>query len=57
MTAACVAALRQHTSGVAYEIVLLDTGSVSGEAEKFIAAQENFPQTRVLRIAEPFNYS
>jgi O-antigen biosynthesis protein len=40
---------------VAYEIVLLDNGSVSEEAENFTAKHENFPDTRVLRIAEPFN--
>ncbi|WP_408841563.1 glycosyltransferase family 2 protein [Acidocella sp.] len=57
MTRACVAAIRRHTRGVAYEIVLLDNASVSEEAEKFIVRQENFPDTRVLRIAEPFNYA
>jgi GT2 family glycosyltransferase len=57
MTQACVAALRRHMRGVAYDIVLLDNCSVSEEAEKFIVRQENLPDTRVLRIAEPFNYA
>jgi GT2 family glycosyltransferase len=57
MTQACVAAIRRQTRGVAYEIVLLDNGSVSEEAENFTVKQENFPDTRVLRIAEPFNYA
>jgi O-antigen biosynthesis protein len=55
MTQPCVAAIRRHTRGVAYEIVLLDNGSVSEKAEEFIANQENFPDTHVLRIVEPFN--
>ena len=42
---------------MAYEIVLLDNGSVSEKTEKFIASQEKFPDTRVLRIVEPFNYT
>jgi hypothetical protein len=32
-------------------------GSVSGAAEEFAANQENFPDTRVLRIVETFNYA
>jgi hypothetical protein len=37
MTQPCVAAIRRHTRGVAYEIVRLDNGSVSEKAEEFIA--------------------
>jgi GT2 family glycosyltransferase len=57
MTRECVTALRRHTAGVPYEIILLDNWSTSPEAEKFAAEQANLPQTKVLRIAEPFNYS
>jgi hypothetical protein len=45
MTQACMAAIRHHTHGVAYEIVLLDNGSVSNKAEEFITNQESFPNT------------
>jgi GT2 family glycosyltransferase len=57
MTLECVTAIRRHTKGVPYEIILLDNWSTSPEAEKFAAEQANLPQTKVLRIAEPFNYS
>lgn len=57
MTQACVTALRRHTKGVPLEIILLDNFSTGPEAEAFAAAQANMPQTKVLRIAEPFNYS
>ena len=42
---------------MAFEIILLDNWSSSPEAEAFTAAQANMPDTRVIRIAEPFNYS
>jgi GT2 family glycosyltransferase len=57
LTAQCVKAIRTHTKGVKYEIILLDNWSQSVEAEKFCAEQANQPATSVLRIAEPFNYS
>ncbi len=57
MTRSCVSAIREHTLGVDYEIILLDNWSSSEEAEQFCAAQGNLPNTRVIRIAEPFNYS
>lgn len=57
MTLECVTAIRKHTADVAYEIILLDNWSSSPEAEAFTAAQANMPDTRVIRIAEPFNYS
>lgn len=57
MTQACVTAIRRHTKGVPFEIILLDNFSTGPEAEAFAAAQANMPQTKVLRIAEAFNYS
>jgi GT2 family glycosyltransferase len=57
MTQECVNAIRKHTKDVPYEIILLDNWSVSPEAEAFTAAQANIEGTRVIRIAEPFNYS
>ncbi|MDE1905823.1 MAG: glycosyltransferase family 2 protein [Rhodospirillales bacterium] len=57
MTQECVDAIRAHTKGVSYEIILLDNWSTTPEAERFAAAQANIEGTRVLRIAEPFNYS
>ena len=57
MTLECVQAIRAHTKGVSYEIILLDNWSTTPEAERFAAAQANIEGTRVLRIAEPFNYS
>jgi GT2 family glycosyltransferase len=57
MTAECVAAIRRVTQDVEYEIVLLDNWSTSPEAEAFCTAQDNLPDTKIVRIAEPFNYS
>ena len=57
MTRECVEAIRAHTKGVSYEILLLDNWSTSPEAAEFAAQQANIEGTRVLRIAEPFNYS
>jgi len=57
MTRECVEAIRRHTKGVTYEIILLDNFSTSPEAEMFTAEQANLPHIKVLRIAEPFNYS
>lgn len=57
LTQACVDAVREHTRGVEYEILLLDNWSSSPEAEAFCAAQANLPDTGVIRIAEPFNFS
>jgi len=57
MTANGVAAVRALTRGVDYEIILLDNGSTAPEAESFCADQANLPATKVIRIAEPFNFS
>ena len=57
MTRDCLDAIRRYTRGVDYEILLLDNWSVTPEAEAFCAEQANLPDTRVLRIAEPFNFS
>jgi GT2 family glycosyltransferase len=57
LTRECVNAIRKHTKDVTYEILLLDNWSMSPEAETFCAQQANLPNTRVIRIAEPFNYS
>jgi GT2 family glycosyltransferase len=57
MTQECVEAIRKYTKDVPYEIILLDNWSSSAEAEAFTTAQANMPDTKVLRIAEPFNYS
>ena len=57
MTRECVEAIRRHTKGVNYEVILLDNWSTVPEAELFTAEQANLPNTKVVRIAEPFNYS
>jgi GT2 family glycosyltransferase len=57
LTRACVDAIRTFTEDVNYEIILLDNWSASEAAEAFCAEQANEPQTSVIRIAEPFNYS
>ncbi|HET9147047.1 MAG TPA: glycosyltransferase family 2 protein, partial [Acetobacteraceae bacterium] len=57
LTRQCVNAIRRHTRGLRYEIILLDNWSQSEEAERFCADQANHPDTSVIRIAEPFNYS
>ncbi len=57
LTRQCVEAIRKQTSGVNYEIILLDNWSDGVDAEKFAVEQGNLPNTQVLKIAEPFNYS
>jgi GT2 family glycosyltransferase len=57
MTLECVTAIRKYTKDVPYEIILLDNWSMGPEAEAFTAAQANIESTKVIRIAEPFNYS
>ncbi len=42
MTRSCVVAIRRHTRGVAYEIVLLDNGSASEETENFLQSKRIF---------------
>jgi GT2 family glycosyltransferase len=57
LTKACVDAIRACTENVDYEIILLDNWSNDAGAEAFCVAQANTAGTRVIRIAEPFNYS
>lgn len=57
LTEACVAAIRKYTRDVEYEIILLDNWSSTSAAEEFCTRQGNLANTRVIRIAEPFNYS
>jgi len=57
LTRQCVEAIRAHTDGLKVEILLLDNWSQGADAEAFCTEQGNQPGTKVLRIAEPFNYS
>ncbi|MHB1304226.1 MAG: glycosyltransferase family 2 protein [Acidiphilium sp.] len=57
LTRQCVEAIRRHSEGMKIEIVLLDNWSQGPEAESFRTEQGNLPDTKALRIAEPFNYS
>jgi GT2 family glycosyltransferase len=57
LTRQCVEAIRAHSDGMKIEILLLDNWSQGAEAEAFCTEQGNEPDTKVLRIAEPFNYS
>jgi GT2 family glycosyltransferase len=57
MTEECLAALREWTAYGNYRIILADNWSTSDRALRFAAEQSTQPNTRVLRIAETFNYS
>ncbi|MBW4035519.1 MAG: glycosyltransferase [Proteobacteria bacterium] len=57
LTRQCVEAIRYYSEGMTIEILLLDNWSQGAEAEAFCTEQGNYPDTKVLRIAEPFNYS
>lgn len=57
ITRRCVEAIRKHTEAASFEIILLDNWSTDEDAELFCAEQANQPDTVVIRIAEPFNYS
>lgn len=56
-TKTCVNALRSLTGDVPYEIILLDNWSNEDGSQEFSTEQANLPNTTVVRIAEPFNYS
>jgi GT2 family glycosyltransferase len=57
LTQRCVDAVRASVVNLRYEIILLDNGSETDAAEVFSAGQANLDDTRVIRIAEKFNYS
>jgi GT2 family glycosyltransferase len=57
LTRQCVEAIRAHSEGLTIEILLLDNWSQGANAETFCVEQANEPNTKVLRITEPFNYS
>ncbi|MDD2877847.1 MAG: glycosyltransferase family 2 protein [Acidiphilium sp.] len=57
LTRQCVQAIRATTKEMNVEILLLDNWSQGADAEAFSTDQGNEPNTKVLRIAEPFNYS
>jgi GT2 family glycosyltransferase len=57
LTRRCVEAVRGSIQGLRYEIILLDNWSEGVAAEDFCVEQANLAETKVIRIAEPFNYS
>jgi GT2 family glycosyltransferase len=57
LTQKCVEAVRRSVRNVRHEIILLDNWSETPAAEAFCVAQANIEATRVIRIAEPFNYA
>lgn len=57
LTRQCVQAIRANTDRMDIEIILLDNWSQGAATEAFCTEQGNQPDTKVLRISEPFNYS
>jgi GT2 family glycosyltransferase len=57
LTRKCVEAVRESARNMRTEIILLDNWSGTAAAEVFCVAQSRLPETRIIRIAEPFNYS
>jgi GT2 family glycosyltransferase len=57
ITLRCLRAILSLTSYRNYEIVLVDNWSSSNAARDFAADVSNIAQVRVLRVAEPFNFS
>jgi GT2 family glycosyltransferase len=57
MTQACVEAIRRSTGYRAYEIVLMDNGSISDAARAFAAAMNGQARTRIVRVDESFNFA
>jgi GT2 family glycosyltransferase len=57
LTQKCVEAVRASAVNLRTEIILLDNWSETTAAEVFCVEQANFEETRIIRIAEPFNYS
>jgi len=56
-TEKCVSAIREAAAELRHEIILLDNWSEGAAAEAFCAAQANAGATKIMRIAEPFNYA
>lgn len=57
---ACIESISRNTRGVAFEIIVVDNGSVQPETAAYLdklRAQDNGPVREVLRIDEPFNWS
>jgi GT2 family glycosyltransferase len=57
ITLRCLRAILSLTSYRNYEIVLVDNWSNTTAAREFAADVSNIAQVRVLRVAEPFNFS
>ena len=57
ITLRCLRAILSLTAYRNYEIVLVDNWSASAAARDFAADMSNIEQVRILRVAEPFNYS
>jgi GT2 family glycosyltransferase len=57
VTLRCLRAILSLTSYRNYEIVLVDNWSDTSAARDFAADVSNIEQVRVLRVAEPFNFS
>ncbi len=54
---ACVSSILSLTRHPAYEIVLVDTGSVDPSTEEYYRTLSDDPRVRLLRYAQPFNWS
>ncbi|HYF49582.1 MAG TPA: glycosyltransferase family 2 protein [Planctomycetota bacterium] len=53
----CVRSIREKTSYRNYEFILIDNGSQTAEMKSLLEREARQPNTRVLRIDEPFNFS
>ena len=57
LTRACVEAIRRHTRRLDYEIILIDNWSDDPAVQDFCTTQGNMADTKIVRVAEPFNFS
>lgn len=53
----CVESIVSRSSYPDYELLVVDNGSVEADALDYLVALESRPRVRVLRYAQPFNYS
>jgi len=53
----CVRSIREKTAWKNYELLLIDNGSETSEMKSLLERSAREPNTRVLRVDEPFNYS
>ncbi len=57
LTKACVDSVRRCAGSVSYEIILIDNGSEEPQTLAWLEEQKAWPDVRIVRVSQPFNFS